>query len=884
MDNYTGLTVKYLKGQKKRTWLTILGIVLSVALLTSIGTIGVSYRDKMIRQSMQDYGDYHVSFNNITGESIPKIIHHATVGETGIVSREGYAIISKTSQKEQEENPSSAPYRYLNIKNYDATAMDMLQVQLESGRLPKRADEIILPSWSLNLFPQAPIVGQQIKLQVGTRMVASTGEERKIDGLGDFGWSLDEKFRLDTEKQYTVVGVMKTRGNLSWSSNFILPAITFNDNKSIDNNKRYFIYTKMKAMTQIKNKTEDILSSLQAGDAEQGSAIELNRDNYIENVRVEYNNELLKLYGESTYEGVNRSLVLALFAVVLIIMICTIAVIYNTFHISVLERISQFGILRCVGATPFQIRNIVIREATLLSFIGIPIGISTGTMLMKLLFYNISLLTLGFLNDMKMVVSIPVIIAASILGLISVYLSAIGPARQASRVSPLDAVKNTGATKIEQVTTIKKSKLSLKLFGIEGQFARRNLQRNQKRFRITIFSMVISILLFIVFSDVVNVMKESMQVSGAKYSYSLMYDGNSGTIDESIFDEIKNLDGVQDAYKFYSSQVAAIIPQNKVNPDYYKLREGFYTVNEQDGYRTDNNVIQSYGYNGLDALKNKLTAGTINKEQMDRENGVVVVQKINMITEEGKQIIIDQTNFKVGDKIQIRGMDRNNPYHTVTVVGIADHDLLSDRYSQSAIVTFMTTPKVYAKVMGQDLFTRIFILADPDKASEPITSYLQSLIKKDAGFNYNDRVKELAEAENDAKTAEIFLYGFIGVIILIAFLNIVNTVSTNLILRTKEFAILKAIGMTHSQMKKIIFLECVFQGFIAAIYGAILGTAFSYGIHQLLINAVDMPWSIPWFNIGATFIGAILTTIMASLWPLYRLRKASIVDSLRREN
>ncbi|MBP1907157.1 putative ABC transport system permease protein [Paenibacillus turicensis] len=894
MNNYTGLTVKYLKGQKKRTWLTILGIVLSVSLLTSIGTIGVSYRDKLIRQSIHEYGDYHVSFNNMSGEGINKLIYNATIEKTGIVSREGYGIISQTSQKEQQENPNAAPYRYLNIKNYDSTAMDMLQIQLESGRLPARPDEILLPKWSLSLFPQMPIVGKPMKIQMGTRIDASTGKAKKIDGIGDFGWSLDEKFRPEVQKEFTVVGIMKTGSNLNGSSTFILPAITFKANTSFDHNQKYFIYAKMKEMNHIKDKTEAIMSSLQITEAEQGSAVELNRNNYVDNVRVEYNNALLKLYGQSTYKGVNQSLIWATVAVILLIMICTIAVIYNTFHISVLERISQFGILRCIGATPAQIRNIVLKEATLLSLVGIPIGIFTGTLLMKLLFYNISLLSLGFFNDMKMVISIPVILVAGSLGLVSVYLSALGPARQASRVSPLDAIKSAGATKVEHITKFKKSnsKLGLKTLGIEGQFARRNLKRNQKRFRITIFSMAISILLFIVLSDVVNILKESLQVSGSKYSYSLIYNRTSGHIDEGIYNKITSLDSVEKAYKFYNSQVAAIIPQDKINPNYRKLNKEGFNVPEQNGYRTSNNFIQSYGYNGLDDFKDKLTSGTINKEKMDAENGVIIIQKINVITDEGKQIIINQTNFKVGDKIQIRSMgsiyegrsNHNNVYHTVTVVGIADHDLLSDQYTNSVIRTFITTPKVYNKVIGADSYKRIFILADPEKASEPITTYLQSVVDKDAGYSYNDRATELAEAKNDTITTAIFLYGFMGVIILIAFLNILNTMSTNLILRTKEFAVLKSIGMTQTQMTKMIFLEGIFYGVIAAIYGSIVGTAISYGVHYLLANAIDMGWSIPWFSIFISFVGAILTTILASLWPLRRLRNTSIVESLRGEN
>ncbi|SFF48804.1 putative ABC transport system permease protein, partial [Paenibacillus algorifonticola] len=128
---------------------------------------------------------------------------------------------------------------------------------------------------------------------------------------------------------------------------------------------------------------------------------------------------------------------------------------------------------------------------------------------------------------MKMVISLPILFSAGLLGLLSVYLSAIGPARQASRVSPLEAVKSVGSTKIEKITSIKQSPLMKKLFGIEGQFASRNLKRNKKRFRITAFSMVISIILFIVFSGLIDFLKQTTQLSGIQYSYSVSYDGPS---------------------------------------------------------------------------------------------------------------------------------------------------------------------------------------------------------------------------------------------------------------------------------------------------------------------------------------------------------------------
>ncbi|WP_145414196.1 ABC transporter permease [Paenibacillus xylanexedens] len=883
MRKYTGLTEKYLLGQKKRSILTIVGIILSVTLLTAVGTLAMSYQDKLVRQTIQDYGDYEVSFNGIPGKDVPRIVNQAAIGSAGVIHRIGYATISPTSEKEQNENPFAAPYRYLNVKGYDSQAMAKLQVQLESGRLPQKPNEIILSSWSLNNFTSKPAIGDKITLNLGDRLEASTGKVKSAKSIGDYGWDLDEKFKPRMKQQYTVVGVMKPAKNVTWSSTFIYSAITYDDHQKIDPSQTFFIYATMKSMDNIKDKTEAILSSLGWESVDQGSAHELNRESVIKDIRIEYNNELLELFGKSTFTNVNQSSMYAFAALVLIIMGCTSAVIYNTFHISVLERISQFGMLRCIGATPAQIRKIVFKEATVLSLIAIPIGLFTGTILMKVLFYNISFLTLGFLNDMHMIISVPILLAAAGLGLIIVYVSALGPAKLASGVSPLEALKTSGSTVVEQGNFKRLSFAGSKWLGFEGRFASRNIRRNRKRFRITAFSMIISIVLYIVFSGLVNVLGTT-STSGINYSYSLDYQGMNKRIPNSVYNKLAALDGVNQAYPFYNHQLQAIIPKEKVNPDYYQHQKVMYTVEKDNGYRTDNNYLMSYGINGLQELRAKLTSGSIDASQMNDENGVIVLQKISMTTKQGTKMIIDQTRFKVGDKIQVREVGSNQAYKTVTVVGIADHEPLSGDYTESAIVQMITTPKVIENITRDNAYHRIFVQASPETDHGAIVGYFKSLVQQDAGYSYRDRVEEMKQARNDAMTLNIFLYGFIGVIAAIAFLNILNTVSTNLILRTKEFAVLKAIGMTQKEIRKMVLLEGVFYGVFAAVYGSLLGTGLSYGVSYLMRNAVQIEWAIPWSSILIGSLGAIAATLLASYWPLRRLERIQITEGLRGEN
>lgn len=112
--------------------------------------------------------------------------------------------------------------------------MSKLQVQLESGRLPQKPNEIILSSWSLNNFTSKPAIGDKITLNLGDRLEASTGKVKSANSIGDYGWDLDEKFKPRMKQQYTVVGVMKPAKNVTWSSTFIYSAITYDDHQKID--------------------------------------------------------------------------------------------------------------------------------------------------------------------------------------------------------------------------------------------------------------------------------------------------------------------------------------------------------------------------------------------------------------------------------------------------------------------------------------------------------------------------------------------------------------------------------------------------------------------------------------------------------------------------
>ena len=266
MKNYSEITYKYLKVQKKRTILTIVGIVLSVALITSIGTMFMSYRSKAIRQAKSNYGDFHVSFDNIKGESVNKVKNDAQVKSVGVISRYSYAAISKTSEKEKEENLYSAPYRYLDIKSYDLNALKMFNIKLREGRFPENSNEIIINPRSLQFFEKRPKLGDKINLDIGIRKSSTDGEEVSYHNS-----MKDEFFEKTQEKEYKVVGFIEQEGYFS-SDEFVFQSITFDDNKNINNNKRYSIFVKMNSMNNIESKARKIAKNIRSTNGKDSSS------------------------------------------------------------------------------------------------------------------------------------------------------------------------------------------------------------------------------------------------------------------------------------------------------------------------------------------------------------------------------------------------------------------------------------------------------------------------------------------------------------------------------------------------------------------------------------------------------------------------------------
>ena len=877
MKDYKDITWRYLKEQKKRAILTLFGIILSVALISAIGTMIVSVREQFIKEAIRDNGSFHAAFIDIDKEKLDKIKNHVEVEDYGIVKNIGYGAVKETTEIDRERyGEETPPYRYIEVKGYDKKALDLLPLDIAEGRFPEKSNEIAITDWAVNYFDEDIKIGDEITFPIGERKLIDTGKKTEWGDKTHI-----EEFEKTHDEKYTVVGFLKSRyyGERRFEATGITPL----EGGNVKNDK-YDIYI---TIPDIKNATEKI----------ENIAEDIGMEGNIrENENIKFNESLLRLSAESINETFNETIMRILIFIVTLIIIATIAVIYNAFNISVLERINQFGILRSVGATPGQIKRIVFKEALILSIIGIPLGLFFGIFAMKVVLYIIGLLKydfIGLFNEMEIIISIPVLIISTILGLITVFLSANGPAKQAAKVSPLEAVRNTGSVKKENLKKIKGSGLARKVFGIEGEIAHKNLKRNRKRFIITIFSMSLSIILFITFSSFSDYMFK-IDVVGHKemgdFKLTNFNEDDYGDKDK-VYNELKNMEDVERVYNMGKYRGEALIEGDKISKEHpLEFDEKIDGLN----YVKDVFLI-TIGDDNFDTLKPNLQKGIISRNKMDAENGVLVINNTQVFDgETQKHTLVEGFKFKPGDEIKfsenIYENHKNNKDLNLVdlkVMGVLDKGILNEEYHYNGGIKIIVTEKVFEDIVEQigtqSEYQNYYIKMKEDGNKENIIKYLDSLVEKNTGFDYVD-YEQLAK-DNRAATIvmSIFLYGFVTVIALISCINIINTISTNILLRKREISMIKAVGMTQSSIKRMIALEGVLYGIYAAIIGGIIGTGLSYILYKLVIGLSDFAWAIPWNHILVASIGGMIIALLSGIYPLKRINEGIIVENMRVE-
>lgn len=877
MNLLNKLTSKSLNLNRKRTIVTIIGIVLSVAMLTALSTLISSFRETAIYYEKTRDGNYHLILGDVSNDEMKSLKANRSIENLSFSSAIGFAKLDGIKNQEK-------PYLY--IKAYDKYSLDNLGFILLEGRMPQNENEIVL-SKHLKTNGRVDLkVGDKINLNIGERFLK---EDNSLITENDRYLAEEEVFREKEVKEYTVVGIIERPGySVEDYSAAGYTCLTYFDTfDKTDNYQAYIRFYKQdlknyqRAVANILNVDVDLFELVNSDEVY----------SLTEEERIKKYDELAKELDKSDYDFISMhtylisleyfnfkdSTMQVLYTVgavvALIIMVTSIFCIRNSFDISITEKTKQYGMLASIGATKKQIKKNVLYEAFILGIIGIPLGLILGLVgSYVLILVSNYLLTEAVDSSIVFKMSAFAIVGAILLSVLTIYFSAIKSARKASKISPITAIRNNDDIKINS-KKIKSPKIIKTLFGIGGDVSYKNLKRNKKKYRTTVISIVVCVSVFIALTSFMNLAFKSVELQFRGVDYNIGIDLKDNDIEKlnNVTEQLLNNTSIK-RYNVVKYMNGAI-DKPRLTDD---CKEYFYDGSELDILPLSIMSVSDESYKeyvkdlnlNYDDVKNK--AIIINNEIVYKiENGKEKKLEINILDYKKGDIIKYTTEGKEAkDKkkidIEVALLTDKTPF------GILDQNVIivSEKYFNE-ISPDTDERYIYLEVEDADKYQD-----EADKIVANISDYHV--------INYN---KQLKQQKSIFLLVGLFLYGFITVIALIGITNIFNTITTNMNLRRREFATLKSVGMTNKEFNRMIRLESFFYGMKSLIIGIPLGCILSYLIYKALMGGmIEFAYSIP---VNAIIISILAVFILISCimkYSISKINKQNTIETIRNDN
>ena len=879
------LTIRNLKLNKRRTIVTIIGIILATALLTAVATMAVSLKESVTLRSKKVDGDFHLLLYDMTDKEKESVINNRQVESYYETHEVGYGVLDGCVN-------DSKPYVY--IEALDSDTFEKAEINVTSGRLPEDDSEIVISSHIKTNGGVKYNLGDKITFDIGDR----TYNGKKL--YQNDTYREDEQLEAKQTKTYKVVGIcdrLPYGEEPRTAPGYSVITLANKADTSLNKSDIYLRFNK-KALKDRYDLTADILgvdktlfNKLNSGKLEDKeiqtlkSQLDKTHSYYINNSLIKY---------EAFYDS-SVAFVYNMAAVVMVIIIITSAVcISNSFAISINQKTKQYGMLASIGATPRQIRKNVFFEAAFMGVIGIVAGIGGGLSASYILVVlSNKMLIDTFEMSIVYAPSLLGVLLSIVLAIVTIVLSALVPAIRASRMSPIMAINHSEDIKIKS-KSLKTPKLIGKVWGEGGVLAYKNMKRNKRKYRVITISIALSVSTFIALYGFMSLLTESVN----RYA--------NDKIDLRVYMSSYKIMSVDEANKKVSNIVNRI--NNETNITDFTFARGFYaSLKDEPKYSSDYKEVNKYEaglaenngyYISIISLGNEEYGKYIKKLGISKEtaqSGGILVDNTYQYINNGNDIkyfnIYD--GYKAGDVLTYR-IDTSNSSKSLDNSKSSDDTTLYDirivALSNERPFGYDNAYTSYGYlIVSDDYMNRIdtkntdstllnINCDDPDKA--------QDILVNEFNIGQNYIFNAAQERRNDEKlilTMKIFLYGFIAIVSLIGITNIFNTVTTGMELRGKEFAMLQSIGMTKKEFDKMIRLESVFYGSKALIIGVVSGTILSYVIY-ISAGESQLKYTLPLLAIVMSVIVVIILLLGIMKYSIAQIRKQNIIETIRNEN
>ena len=932
MSIFTKLTIRNLKLNRKRTVGTIIGIMLATSLICTVAGIATTLQKSMVATTVEETGYYHIKLSDITEKDIKKFKNNRDVKAVNVVTDVGYSWLDGSTNSQRP---------YLHLYSIDQNSFDNMSLKLIEGRYPENSSEIAIDEDVLLNSSKQYKLGDTITLNIGDRYegdkyvssgfdylhyknesvpedvmelslnesttesdtiladsntnASNTGEntlaesknsgdalddnalkeqetsenkshdaesisnsQEKANIKADKTTTTEETLKVKTTKEFKIVGIISNNDLPIRRVSYLIDAgFTCVTNGLNDGQTEMYI-----ALKKPYNCIESFKEMIGVDFSQRGEMDWNSNSTY--NYSINYN----LLNWESIELSDLASMIIALFIVItVIVMITSIYCIKNAFAISLTEKIRMYGMLSSVGATKKQIKKSVVQEGMILSLIGIPIGILVGTILVYILSIIVSSIIDEAIN-IKIVFNMPIvaIIIATILSFATIYLSCLSAARKARKVTPLEAIRSTNEIKIKR-KKLKSPKIIKKIFGMGGVIAYKNLKRSKKKYKTTVVSIAISVFIFIATSTLITYAFEAM---GGFYED---YDFNVNV--STYSNDGQNLLDILNAGNFQDYTLVYKIPSDTASSKTMQIEDknilsdfGIERINNLEISSTPQIIVI-----GLNGKNFKEYAEKFNLNY-DKIKDKIILNDYAQIFEDGRTIKGRNLKCKEGDTISgiIDGVNLS-----LEIAKITDEypsGLYNTSYGNGLAVVNVEEYADKLKFVPENLALNV---EKPADVTENINTNYKDV--------YAQNIEQQVKFYNAVKLlASVFAYGFIAIITLIGITNIFNTLTSNIELRQKEFAMLKSIGMTKKEFNRMVNLETIFYSVKALLYGIILGLIASFAIYKAFANSLDYGfiWPSGALLISVVFVFIIVFIIMR--FAIGKINKQNIIETIRKEN
>lgn len=861
MNIFNKIALQGLKKNRTRTIVTVIGVILSSLMITGVTTFGVSLLDYMAKGALLRYGNWYAAFLDADATFAQERMRDKEVSGTASFENIGYAAL------DGGQNPNKP---YIFVAGFGQDAFDLLPVSILSGRYPENGAEIMI---SAKLAADGGIscqVGDTIVLSVGSRM--KDGEE--LTQITPYTAGEEELIPRE-QKSYTVVGICRTPVfEPEEAPGYTL--ITRSD--GAEQSAAQSLFVTLKTPGKVYSYADKVKG---------GHACMLNYD-------------VLRIMGISDHPA-DRVFMAFLYSfggiVLAIIMTGSVFLIYNSFSISLSERIREIGVLASVGATAKQLRNSVLFEGVCIGAAGIPIGILAGLGSMSLILSAVSdnfgaILFEGISIDMK--VSALAVFGAAIVSMVTVLISAWLPAKKAVNLPVMECIRQTNEIKV-RLGDMEISRRQKRMYGLEGVLALKNFKRNKKRYR----SVVLSLVLSIVLSVAADALIASMRQTAGRYKTVCDYDIGFGTKEMgdaellSLYDKLKNVHGVQE------SSCRAVIPfsctvlADRLTDDYWQAAGGYSAEAAAD--------LPAKVHFFDDAFYRKLVRKLgLSEEEYTGQNGKLpAVAKIsddsaevkgaedlkdmfreNCIELAVRPCLTDETQVWQGRDVTITAVEFTPP-DIPPLMDSAETEALP--YTFEILAPWSLKETLAPSGLPIDLEVK-GLCFNAGKASQ-VTNKMRDIITAEgitSPYTLLNGTEAFEQFRNYIFIANVFTYIFIALIALIAAANVFNTISTNIRLRRRELAMLRSVGMSDKDFNKMMCFECMFYGTKALLIGVPLSLLCSVLIVRVM-SAEEAGFALPWAGLLISAAGVFLVIFVTMMYAVSKIKKDNIIDALRND-